>query len=211
MNGVISINFTNDPNISDENSPFCVEIPIKLINTISGIIYFNGIFGFLSNLLIFICYSLFKTGKKLTTTECFIAFLSLADMTFSVSVLFIGISGHVLSEQALQSCYFYKFTAILHAFEQFLSWLLFLGITIERFISICKVRFHMSQHPLDILIWGLKNIFCDLKVVKFSVFSTWVHHHTLNREIIECHTVVILINATKQFWYAVQNPKCRSK
>ena len=102
VNLTVNESILSTPDLEGSPVPLCVEFPLKLLNAISAIIYINGIFGFLSNLLIFLCYSLFKSGgKKLSTTECFITFLSLADMTFSVSVLCIGISGHVLSEAAL--------------------------------------------------------------------------------------------------------------
>ena len=134
-----TINLTNK-----EDGQFCFPFPSTLYPVIHFVVFANALFGFSTNLLIFISYIFFKTQKKLSTTEYFITFLSVADMTFSASVVIVFVLDRVLSPDLLENCTRMTVQALLHAFEQFLSWLLFLNISFERFLSICKVSYANS-------------------------------------------------------------------
>ena len=139
-------------NESESEPQWCAEFPSKVfMPLLTSIVVGTASAGFLTNLLILASYSplspspnsascpSYNWQRKLSPTECFISFLALSDLVFSGSVLlFLGLDKFLLST-AENNCGLFKTQAFSHAFEQFLSWLLFLNISLERFMSICKV------------------------------------------------------------------------
>ena len=118
---------------------FCGVLPAEVEAVFYWVIVGNGAVGFVVNLLIVLGYCCYKSSHVLSITEHFIKLLALSDLSFSCFVVLVAALFHALSHSLLNSCLFIRTLAFLHAFCQFLSWLLYINVTIERYFSICKV------------------------------------------------------------------------
>ncbi len=133
---------TDNMSSAEDLAQFCREVPDVLVDTIWYSIYSNAVVGCVTNSLIFTCYLGFKHVDKLSTTEFFITLLSASDAMFSFFVVLLGTLGKTLPAQVFEDCLFQRIVSTVHAFAQFLSWLLYLNICFERFLCICKVSPH---------------------------------------------------------------------
>ena len=136
----------NESYLYSNYEQICPKFPKNFSSFMWILIFVNAIIAFTVNLLIFFSYLFSRNYKKLTVTEYYITFLSLIDLIFSGSIIFMGINDKILPDAFVNSCVFFRTVAITHAFQQFLSWLLYFNITLERYLSICKVSFILNSY-----------------------------------------------------------------